>query len=103
MASTVTREIYASPPAWKCIGAAAAALGLSFVAYELTPTYSKPISCNPAWQTASWLRSWNKEREAGDPVILNPFRLACAAFVLFRTREAIAMGILSCNVTSKGG
>ena len=93
MASTAAREIYASLPAWKCIGAAATALGLSFIAYELTPTYSKPVTCNPAWQTASWMRSWNKEREAGDPVILNPFRLAYAAFAIVRTRKAVETSI----------
>lgn len=103
MASAAARAINASPPAWKCIGATATALGLSFVAYEITPKYSKPITCNPAWQTASWMRSWNKEREAGDPVILNPFRLACAAFALSWTRKAIEMSILSRNGNFKGG
>ena len=48
---------------------------------------NRPITNTPAWEVASWLRGWNKEREAGDPVILNPFR--CRSFALLDCRAII--------------
>ena len=48
----------------------------------------RPITLTPAWEVASWLRGWNKEREAGDPVILNPFR--CRSSALLDCRASIS-------------
>jgi len=71
------RAYWEQPPSWKIAGAVGVSAGVSYAFYLwLQKKYSlqTPITVTPAWDAATWLRSYNKEREAGDPVILNPFR-----------------------------
>ena len=84
------RAYWESPPPWKCTGAVLVSVGMTFAFYEWWQSkYSanRPITTNPAWEVAEWLRGWNKEREAGDPVILNPFR--CRLSVALDCRDSI--------------
>ena len=71
------RAYWEQPPPWKIAVGLGVSVAVSSAFYQWwQQKYSgrRPITVTPAWEVASWLRSWNKEREAGPPVILNPVR-----------------------------
>ena len=71
------RAYWEQPPPWKIAASVCLSVGVSFAFYQCwQQKYSscRPMTVTPAWEVAFWLRSWNKEREAGDPVVLNPLR-----------------------------
>ncbi|CAL5222456.1 g4822 [Coccomyxa viridis] len=71
------RAYWEQPPPWKVAVGLGVSVAVSSAFYQWwQQKYSarRPITVTPAWEVASWLRSWNKEREAGPPVILNPLR-----------------------------
>ncbi len=71
------RAYWEQPPPWKVAVGLGVSVAVSSAFYQWwQQKYSarRPITVTPAWEVASWLRSWNKEREAGPPIILNPLR-----------------------------
>ena len=71
------RAYWEHPPPWKVAASVCVSVGVSlafFQWWQQKYRVYRPVTVTPAWEVASWLRSWNKEREAGDPVILNPLR-----------------------------
>ena len=79
------RAYWEQPPPWKIAASLGVSVAISFAFYQWwQQKYSarRPLTLTPAWEVASWLRSWNKEREAGDPIILNPLRCSAGCHLL---------------------